>query len=107
MEKSTIVEIAQALREYSGLDYNTLTDSEPAAFNNFCVARLGDYIYKIDSDSIKKIRSYDRNTEEYIDTIRVTVEVYHIIHGRVMTFDIEGKSLQWLAGEFDGITALF
>ena len=98
----TVVDIAEAIREYTELDWNIDTNCEPVAFEKFVVARMGKYIFKIKSDSIENIIVCGEGTE-----IAFKFEVYHVENGFIMDFDIEDTSLQGSVGQIDGIVALF
>lgn len=98
----TVVEIAQAIREYTGLNWNMDNDCEALAFGKFVVARIGKYIYKINGETIKNIIVCGEGTK-----IAFKFEVYHVEKGFIMDFDIEDKSLQGSVGQIDGIIVLF
>lgn len=98
----TVDDVAKAIREYTGLDWNIDTDCEPVAFGKFVVAKIGKYIFKINSDSIKDIIVCGEGTK-----IAFKFEVYHMEKGFIMDFDIEDTSLQGSVGQIDGIIVLF
>lgn len=103
MKRATINELAAAIREYSGLDWDCMKDIEPAVYGDTaCIARRGDYIYKICGDSLRVLHS-ELKGECHI----CEVEIYHIIHGEVMQIGIQGKSLQALVGEITGVITMF
>lgn len=98
----TVADIAEAIRKYTGLEWNIDLDNEAVAFGKFVVARIGKYIFKINSDSIKNIIVCGEGTK-----IAFKFEVYHMEKGFIMDFDIEDTSLQGSVGQIDGIVTLF
>ena len=102
MNNYTNADIAKAIREYTGLNWNMDNDCEALAFGKFVVARIGKYIYKINGETIKNIIVCGEGTK-----IAFKLEVYHMENGFIMDFDIEDKNLQWTVGQIDGIVTLF
>lgn len=97
-----VADIAEAIRKYTGLEWNIDLDNEAVAFGKFVVARIGKYIYKINGETIKNIIMCGEGTK-----IAFKLEVYHMENGFIMDFDIEDKNLQWTVGQIDGIITLF